>query len=221
MLVRNRSQVTGGGGGVVSAPWAESGSALAFVVLTPGSDPARHIRAFVNLGGALTHLNGQRATVAYRLHSTQPFTMEAPHLTEKSGTTAVTHAASGSQTVPANTPVTVYATFTAAAAPDSDIKVDAFIYVGGLVEGQRVDISSIEVYAGDFDASRDFIYKYKPGTESTRYVSVGNGSPIAPDGSFMKQVRRLTLPQPTQVTIPSGINWDDVANDLAEVARSQ
>ncbi len=208
----NLNGSTYAGGGAMDASWSESGRANAFIVAAPSTTvPSASARLWVSVTDAMQSLNNQRSTLAIRFHSAQPFTVQAPTMRVNSGHAMAQHAASNAVSVPANTTVTMWTTFTSTYNSGSSTRAEFII--GGMSPGQRIDASNVELYAGDFDPARDMVYPGKPGNETTRYINL-----MGTSGGSVKQTRTLTLPQPADVRIPSDMSWGDVANDLADVA---
>ncbi len=206
--------------------WANQSTASTSNVAATWSTNGRAFRATYTAVGATfggptprigsSYQLGEKMTIAMKVYSTRAFNVNTSSIDANTGTvTITTHDRSAARTVPANTPTVVYATFTANGTPaqyaSSDMRLHAALT--GIVSGQTIDVSDIDMYPGDYQSGRTFYSGASAGNASTVYAWAGGAN-----GSYsIKSVRPIIANQPTGVSLPTGITWEQVGTDVSEV----
>ncbi len=195
----------------VAAPWSTNGRAYRATYTTVGASvggPTPRMWATARLG--------QKMTIAMKVFSTRAFTVNPSSIDQTgSGLSITIHDRNASVAVPANTPTVVYATFTATGTPAQLAASELRIHTGvsGVVSGQAIEISDIDLYDGDFQSGRSFFSGASAGTASTAYGWAG----AANNSASIKSIRPIIANMPSDVMLPAGISWEQVGADAAEV----
>jgi hypothetical protein len=191
--------------------WSTNGRALRATYTTVGATfggPTPY------LGGS--YVLGEKMTLAFKVFSTRAFNLNQPSIDQTgTGMTVTVHERSGSRAVPANTPTVVYVTFTATGTPAALAVSSMRLHSGltGVISGQSIESSDFDLYAGDYQAGRTFFSGASADTVSTDYGWAGPANSSA----SIKSIRPIIANMPTGVSLPSGISWEQVGTDAAEV----
>jgi hypothetical protein len=205
----------------VAAAWSPSGSAYR-MALGPrnGGVPALSNFAF-NLqptyqaaAAAGTPLEGQRVTVAMQLRTNAAGLSSAINVFDAAGGT-VTVTKGGDGTSSANTTKTVYATFTLDAASVGPTSRFSLTLTASSTAAQNIELSAIDIYRGDYDASRTWFNgaTAAAGDDSYSWAGTPNAS------ASIKSTLQAVSSAPTGFVLPDGIVWSDVMTDIAEVKQ--
>jgi hypothetical protein len=215
------SSATVTGTAAVAAPWAPSGRALQTTLSAVGTQPVRQFAfqpriytSFQQAAAAGTPLVGETVTIVVQLRSPAPFALHSIIPVSSAGSSRSAIAATQAQTVPANTTLTAYATFVMSEA-DYGTSSRINFFVGNLTVGQTIEMSSVNMYVGAYDSSREWFSGASVASGPTSYGWAGAANASA----SIKYTRPILMAQPSGITLPAGITWAEVAGDASEVKQ--
>lgn len=197
----------------VPVTWSESKYAASLTV-TSASKTTPNKQAILqwNLFPSMEILVGRRNTMSVKVFSTQPFKIGDVGMWSSVGTTVHATNTSGGLVIPANTPTTVYVTFTS-----TNKNLIMEFPVSGLVDGQTIQTSTADEYIGDYDPNHKFLWAWMDKDPKT---SVWQTWPHAEEGAiygYREQTRALILEKPAGIQIPADMTWTQVALMLESV----
>lgn len=82
-----------------------------------------------------------------------------------------------------------------------------------IIAGQSIEVSEFDFYAGDYQSGRTFFSGASAGNASTVYGWAG----AANNSASIKSIRPVIANMPSGVSLPTGISWEQVGADAAEV----
>jgi hypothetical protein len=192
---------------VVAAPWAPSGSAVRATWTAVASSGSGNTGPLISAAPV-----GERYTIAYDVRVSGATNMSQMGFSGTVGdSTLVASSNSSAWSLAAGTTVRVWTTFVRDAASGSDARI--VTTPSSKTPGWFMDISSIDLYPGDYDPSRDFFSGSTPATADAVYSWAGTVN----NSASIKSVRPIIANQPAGFTLPAGITWQQVGADAAEV----
>lgn len=197
----------------VPVTWSESKYAASMTVTSASkTTPNKQAVLQWNLFPNMEILVGRRNTMSVKVFSTQPFKIGDVGMWSSAGTTVHATNTAGGLTIPANTPTTVYVTFTST---NKNLIMD--FPVSGLVDGQTIQTSTADEYLGDYDPNHKFLWAWMDKDPRTSVWQTWPQAEEAAIYGFREQTRALILEQPAGIQIPADMTWTQVALMLERV----